>query len=208
MRGEPTTLPDDSAQRDGRAERSERTRAAVVEALLSLIDEGVLRPTAPRIAERAGVSLRTVFHHYEDMEALFATAADMQLKRIMALAAPLPRDGALEDRIDALAMSRSRLHEAVSPVRRAALLVEHESPTIAERLRWVRDLGRRELARVFEIELAAREPTDRRELLEALTAATSWSCWEALRTHQGLTLPAARRAMARTVRALLTEDGR
>ena len=42
---------------DGRLARSARTRHAVVDALLDLLGEGDLRPTAARIAERAGVSL-------------------------------------------------------------------------------------------------------------------------------------------------------
>ena len=45
-----------NGQRDGRTVRAERTRQALVDALLSLLDEGQLQPTAERIAVRAGVS--------------------------------------------------------------------------------------------------------------------------------------------------------
>ena len=48
-----------AAHVDGRLGRGTRARTAVVDALLDLIEEGDLRPTAPRIAERAGVSLRS-----------------------------------------------------------------------------------------------------------------------------------------------------
>ena len=41
---------------DGRVARANRTRIAVVDALLQLIDEGDLRPTAARIAEQAAVA--------------------------------------------------------------------------------------------------------------------------------------------------------
>ena len=57
-------------QRDGRTVRAERTRQALVDALLSLLDEGQLQPTAERIAVRAGVSERSVFQHFPDREAL------------------------------------------------------------------------------------------------------------------------------------------
>ncbi len=40
----------------------------------ALHSEGELRPTAPRIAERAGVSLRTVWQQFADMEALLVEA--------------------------------------------------------------------------------------------------------------------------------------
>ena len=57
---------------DGRVQRGERNRAAIVDALLSLLEDGVLRPSARQVAERAGVSLRAVFQHFDDMESLYA----------------------------------------------------------------------------------------------------------------------------------------
>ena len=56
--------------RDGRALRSERSRRPIVEALFALVGEGVLQPTAQQVADRAGVGIRTVFRHFEDMDAL------------------------------------------------------------------------------------------------------------------------------------------
>jgi AcrR family transcriptional regulator len=60
---------------DGRATRAERTRIAVVDALLSLNEQGNLRPTAREIAAEAGVSLRSIYVHFDDVEALFIAAA-------------------------------------------------------------------------------------------------------------------------------------
>jgi TetR/AcrR family transcriptional regulator of autoinduction and epiphytic fitness len=192
--------------RDGRQERAERTRETVVDALLSLIDEGDLRPTAPRIAERAGVALRTVFHHFEDLEALHALAAERQTGRLLAMTRFVPRDGPLEDRIEAFVAERARLLEAISPVRRSALLSEPFSQEIAKRLRWIRQRGRHEVERVFEQELKARSATDRRELVDAIATVAGWPAWEALRAHFGESPAQARRTMARILRALLKED--
>ena len=66
---------------DGRIARGARARAAIVDALLALIEAGELRPSAARIAERAGVSLRSVFQHFKDVESLFAAMADRQRER-------------------------------------------------------------------------------------------------------------------------------
>ena len=63
---------------DGRIARGKRARTAIVDALLALIEAGELRPSAARIAERAGVSLRSVFQHFRDVESLFAAMADRQ----------------------------------------------------------------------------------------------------------------------------------
>ncbi len=198
----PTTI---DRARDGRAARADRTREAVVDAMLALIEEGDLRPTAQRVAERAGVSLRSVFQHFEQLDELQAAAADRQVKRVFSLARPVSRESPLDSRIDAFVAQRARLMEAISPVRRSAVLSEPWAPEIAKRLRAVRRLGRREVEVVFGRELGRVRPPARRELLEALAVTASWSSWEALRVHQGLTPAAARRVMARMFRALLKE---
>ena len=188
---------------DGRLGRGERARTAVVDALLDLIEEGDLRPTAPRIAERAGVSLRSVFHHFADLEALFSAAADRQTARLRGLARPLAGGGPLRARLAAFVRQRARFLEAITPVRRAALLMEPFSPEVTARLRRVRALGHEEVARVFAPELTGRRPADRRELLAALAAVSSWQAWEALRAHEKLSRARAARALVRMLAALL-----
>ncbi len=63
---------------DGRIARGERTRRKVAEALISLLEEGDTQPTAKLIAQRADVSLRLVFHHFEDMDALYRAVMILQ----------------------------------------------------------------------------------------------------------------------------------
>ncbi|HZP56301.1 MAG TPA: TetR/AcrR family transcriptional regulator [Dehalococcoidia bacterium] len=191
---------------DGRAARAERTRDAVVDAVLELIGEGKIRPGAPAIAERAGVSLRTVFHHYADLEALFSAAAERHFARVLGTAPRIDRSLPLEARIDAFASARGALLETITPVRRAAVLLEPFSPEIARRLAWMRARGRRETERVFAAEIGRRRGAARGTLREALTAATSWPAWEMLRAHQGLSPGGARNVMAHMLRALLKED--
>ncbi|MEO8601754.1 MAG: TetR/AcrR family transcriptional regulator [bacterium] len=188
---------------DRRLARSAATRTAVVEAMLGLIEAGDLRPTAPRIAARAGVSLRSVFQHFADLDALFAAAADRQTARFTPLLRALPVSGSLAQRVAAAAAQRAAVYEAVMPVRRAALLMEPFSSEIASRLNGFRGLMRRELARVFAAELAACNAAERRELLAALASAGGFSAWFALRRHQGLGVVASRRVLARTFGALL-----
>ena len=60
-----------------------------------------------------------------------------------------------------------------------------------------------EVARVFHIELSALKGADRRETLSALTLASEWAAWDALRTHQGLSGPRARAVMTRMISRLL-----
>ncbi len=191
---------------DGRTARSERTRTAIADAMLSLFEDGNLRPTGPLVAERAGVSLRTVFQHFADIEAIHATVADRQIERLLASVRFIPRDRPLGERIRLLTAERARMHEAITPVRRAALLVEPFSPGIETRLQWIRERGLREVASLFRSELETLPTAKRREVTSAVAVASAWSTWEALRKHQGLSIVQAQSVMRRTISSLFKEE--
>ena len=99
------------ARLDGRLARSARTRRAVVDALLDLLGEGDLRPTAARIAQRAGVSMRLVFHHFDDLEAIYSELADRQAERVKPLTVPISAALPLPQRIEEFCAQRGRLLE-------------------------------------------------------------------------------------------------
>jgi len=176
----------------------------VVEALLALISQGDLRPTAARVAQRAGVSLRSVFQHFDDMETLLAAAGARQVERIEAFLQPLPSEGPLVLRIRALVDQRARVLEFVTPVRRAAVLLEPFSPALQESRDLMLRRARVELQTVFGPELSARAAADRREVVAALDAATTWAAWDHLRDRQGLNVAAAKRVITRAITSLLS----
>ena len=188
---------------DRRLARSAATRAAVVEALLALLEAGDAQPSMPRIAARAGVSLRSVFQHFADREALYAAAAERQQVRIAAVSPLLDATASLTTRAAALAAQRARVFEMIAPVRRAALLLAPFSPVIARNLAAVRATHRADLARLFAGELRALPATIRGSRRAALTALCGFSGWEVLRAHQGLSVRAARRAVEVGILALL-----
>jgi TetR/AcrR family transcriptional regulator, regulator of autoinduction and epiphytic fitness len=190
-------------QRDGRTVRAERTRQALVDALLALLYEGQLQPTAERISARAGVSERSLFQHFADREALYQAVAVQQYERIVPTLDPIDVSLPLEERIDAFVAQRGRLLETVTPVRRAALLLEPESEVVSSWLQSTRRQKAREVERVFRAELEAIDQSDRGVLVAALVAASAWTAWEGLRAHQRLSEDRARAAMRATLAALL-----
>ena len=101
---------------DGRTARAMRTRDAIVAACVALVDAGDLKPTAPRIAEKAGVSVRSVFQHFDDLETLFAMVADEVIGRLSALFVPGDPALPLPARIDQFVEQRSLAMEAATPV--------------------------------------------------------------------------------------------
>ena len=154
---------------------------------------------------RAGVSLRTVYQHFRDREALFQSASQVQLERISPRLRVLPTEGPFGERLSAFLDQRVWLLEVATPLRRAALLEEPFSDVAQQQLTWARDLKRTETMRVFAIELEGVPESERDEVGAALGAATAWVTWEALRAHQGLSVDAARAAMRRMIAAILRE---
>jgi AcrR family transcriptional regulator len=189
---------------DGRVARSRRTRAAIVEALISLLEEGNAQPTVEEIAARASVAPRTVFQHYPDREALFAAVSAYREAHLQALMGSIDPAAPLAQRIDEIVAQRARVFEWIAAVRRGALLMEPFSASVHEALESFRAAKRAELARVFAAEIAARPEEERPALVAALGAAGSWSAWDALRTQQRLDVDEASAALRLTLRGLLS----
>ncbi len=193
---------------DGRSARSQRTREAVVDALLALIREGKPRPTAKEIAERASISLRSVYVHFDDLEDLFFAAAQRQMATVAAMIVPIPPDGAFADRVDTMCRLRGRIYEEVGPVRRAAALQAPCSPTLSALMVRVRAQSKRGLVEVFANELTRIPEPARTERLAALDAASSAEAWELWRgPTYGLSFEDAVRAMANATTILLSPPG-
>jgi len=191
---------------DGRLARSAQTRHAVVDALLELIDEGDLQPTAARIADRAGISRRLVFHHFDDLEAIFNEVSERQMERLRPLINPVSAALPLARRIEKFCAQRGRLLETLSPMRRAATLMEPFRPTVAKRLKRARELMRAATISVFGNELSGLPAAEMRLRIGGIDMATSWSAWEQMRRHQGLSENEAGAVMAATIRAVLTTN--
>jgi TetR/AcrR family transcriptional regulator, regulator of autoinduction and epiphytic fitness len=192
------------ARLDGRLARSARTRRAVVDALLDLLNEGDLRPTAARIAERAGVSLRLVFHHFDDLDTIYSELAERQTERVEPLIKPIDVALSFARRIEVFSAQRGRVLETLSPVRRSAVLMEPFRPALAKQLKQSRDLMRAAAIAAFQPELKMIAADERRTKTAALDVVTSWVAWEQMRRHQGLSETEAREVMATSIHALLT----
>lgn len=177
-----------AAQQDGRLTRAARTRAAVVEALLTLNDEGNLRPTARDIAAQAGVSLRSLYVHFDDLEALFIAASQRHVERIAEMLPPLVTEGTFAERLEAFLARREGVHEFGAGVRRAALLQEPFSPALQQALAKGRHMVQAEVRRCFAPEIAAAGEATGRRLALAVDVATSSSTWDLLRLHQELSV--------------------
>jgi AcrR family transcriptional regulator len=191
-----------AARPDGRTARGVRTRKAIVEALLELLAEGDQRAAPERIVERAGVSLRTLWTNFKDLEHLYAEANTALMRRQDEAHRPIPPEASLAMRVDAYGEQRARLLEILAPAARASQPRVPLSPQLRRNQQAHLVRMRAELNTVFGGELDA-AGADREELMRSLLAATSWPVWSVLRYDLGLDLPASTKAITNTVRALL-----
>ncbi len=164
--GTSTTLPT-----DGRTQRSERSRTAIVQAMLELIGEGSLSPTAQQVAERADVGVRTVFRHFSDMETLFSTMNEQIKGEVESLFIEKVQTGPYEQRVDGLIERRMEIFATLAPYIRSSTLQRWRSAFLqAEHERTIRTL-RLDLRRWLpEIESLAVEVGDALELIVSFEA--------------------------------------
>ncbi len=174
MSADPTTT-------DGRRQRSERSRKAMIQAALDLIEEGQLVPTAQLIAERSGIGIRSFFRHFPDMEALFA-AVDAEIRQSYEqLFIGGDREGSLEERILHAVERRSEGYE----VEKNIILSTQAQVWRYEMLRKNYARSQRGLRKDLDNwlpELADLDAVTR----EAVDAIASFEMWHRLRVHQGL----------------------
>ena len=191
-----------AARVDGRSLRAQRTRRAIVDALLALLEEGNLKTPAPRIAERAGVSLRALWANFKDMETLYAATNQRLLERQRAEYRPIPAELPLPARVEAFCRQRARMLEIIAPSARAAHRVLSSSPQLqrnrAIQIARVRD----EISELFGHELDA-AGAGRERLLNAVLVATTFNAWQMARDELKLDVDEACDLMIQTVTGLL-----
>jgi AcrR family transcriptional regulator len=185
------------ASTDGRRNRGEQSRRRIVAALMDLVREGVITPTAEAVAARADVGLRTVFRHFADMETLHREIA----RAIDAVVEPAATTRvAGRDWRERLARSielRADVFERLLPFQLAAAVHRHESPFLDGQQVQSAALQRALLRHALPKALAADKAR-----FEALDLILSSDAWLRLRREQGLSRAAAKRVMLRAAEAL------
>src|SRR3954453_13794383 len=73
--------PETLEEIDGRRLRRGENRAAVLDALTALFGEGVYQPSTNQIADLAGISPRSLFRYFDDVDDLNHAAIERELER-------------------------------------------------------------------------------------------------------------------------------
>jgi TetR/AcrR family transcriptional regulator of autoinduction and epiphytic fitness len=151
---------------DGRVLRRRRNRTAALDAFLSLIDDGDLRPTAQAIASKAGLSV------------LQRLAPDLE---------PIDGDLSRDERLELFALRRTRLLEALHPVAQAARPREPFSDQLRDNRDMLNARLRAQTEGAFACELAGLPARHRQLIADTLALSTEWGTWYLLREELHLT---------------------
>jgi AcrR family transcriptional regulator len=183
---------------DGRHLRRQQNRDAVVDALLAFQREGRYDASAAEIATRAGLSPRSLFRYFDDVDDLSGAAIAHEQERARKIVELDVGPGdPLDERIAALVESRLALWEAVGTAARASRMRAPVSAVVQGELSKGRRFLRQQLAELFATELAARP------VLAVLDVLCSFESWDLLRHDQRLSRSKAAAALADAIRTLL-----
>ena len=109
-------------EQDGRRLRSLTSQNIIVDAMIILVQRGILEPTAQQVADEAGIGIRTVFRQVQDKENLFSKMDEKvraDLQEILDRAAH--PQGNLKERIEGLIKLKAEIFEKNLQFLRATL---------------------------------------------------------------------------------------
>ncbi|MEC3917148.1 TetR/AcrR family transcriptional regulator [Nocardia sp. CDC160] len=183
-----------------RRRNPEQTRRAIIEGLLSAVHEGEYDPTTRGIADRAGVSERSIFVHFPTRTALITAAVDQQSEEVEKLITDADPALPLEQRIDAVVRQSEAIFALQREPRVLGLIESLRTPAVDERMRLTDKRIRDALGRAFAPELARNEGE---QLLDLIDATVGWPYRHHLMDRRGLSKRAASDAIRRALTAML-----
>lgn len=161
-------------------------------------------PIAQQIADRSGMSIRTVFRLYEDINDLQASAVRLRMAQLRGRYSVPEPTAALEVRVEQIVATWTDVHESITPVRSVIVGLLDRSEALREQyITGMRYLAG-QIAEAFAAELAGFAEAQRRRRLDALDVALSWETWHRLRSIQMLNAADARAVVVLSITSILT----
>ncbi len=194
---------------DGRRRRRVQNRLAVVDALLDLYEDGNLRPGTDEIAERAGLSPRSLFRYFDDVDDLARAAVTRQQERALPLVPiGVNVDASLRQKANGLVEQRFRLFEVVGQAAKVWRIRSPFQPVLAEELAQTRAFLRSQLLDLFGPELERMSGRKAASVVAAADVLTSFESYQLLLDDQGFAMEEAKAVMAESLVAVFGPGAR
>ncbi len=169
------TIGTDGERVDGRTLRRTRNRTAVIVALLEIIREGNLHPGASEIADRAGVSHRSIFRYFDDLDDLVRTSIDHAFAEAGPLAdIPEIGEGPLPTANRQLRRCSAGVVRSVDGTMQLARMRAASIPSIDEGIAEIAELFQTQIAQHFAAELDGLGSDDRLLMVDGILVLTSY----------------------------------
>lgn len=193
-----------TGQIDGRSARRERNRSEVVEAAITLVDEGVIDPSIEQLTERSGLSARSIFRYFDGLDDLRRAVIRRHFEKARVLLdSAQAGDGSLDDRIRRFVDSRIKFNEMISGPARTAQFRAHFAPVIAEDIKEYRKAADTSVRDYFAPELKTRAKAEAEDLIALIDVIVSFNGWDMMTNDHGRSRNQVRRAWTLALESLL-----
>lgn len=187
------------AGKDGRRKRSARSREKIIDALFTLVRAGHIEASAQRVADEAGISSRTVFRHFEEVDLIYREMTSRIEDEVMPIVLAPFKSSDWRGRLVELVERRAKIYEHIMLLKLAGWIRRFGSATLMESHNRFVTNERNILASVLP-ETRPRE----RARFHALDTALSFEAWRRYRQDCKLSVEDAQNAMLESM-ALLTK---
>ena len=184
---------------DGRSLRRERNRQDIVDALLGLIENGETEISAALIASKAGLSERSIFRYFDDVNDLYRSVCDLAFSKEIEYA--LIDDagvGSLDTKIENFVNQRVRIYTMNEKIAPAARSFAFKNPIIKNQLVVGRKLLRTQIIKHFAEELSVFDKQQQQVAVAIIDSLTTFEHYDMMRSDQKMSV--------QTIKSILTES--
>src|SRR5579864_7882278 len=186
---------------DGRKHRSQKSQMLIVNAMLELVAQGNLEPSADQIAEIAKVGRRSVFRHFKDMDTLYREMHSSIAASLGSIVEQPFQAADWRGRVLELVDRRALAFEKLKPFLRAGQIHRHRSSYLKlSHIQFV------ELLKTIMLGLLPKEAAQNAVLVETLDMLLSFESWSRLRDVQALSVAKSKRVLKQAIELVLASD--
>ena len=197
-----TTVPASAV--DGRSLRRERNRQDIVDALLGLIENGETEISAALIASKAGLSERSIFRYFDDVNDLYRSVCDLAFSKEIEYA--LIDDagvGSLDTKIENFVNQRVRIYTMNEKIAPAARSFAFKNPIIKNQLVVGRKLLRTQIIKHFAEELSVFDKQQQQVAVAIIDSLTTFEYYDMMRSDQRMSVQAIKSVLTESIRKAL-----
>lgn len=148
---------------------------------MELIESGDPSPSAARVAKRAGVGLRSVFRHFDDMDSLYAEIDGILNAKWMSFLTAPYKSGDWQEQLIELIARRAKVNEATYSHRIMTSIVRFRSELLMSNYKRLLKFEKDSLNRILP-----KSVQKDKQRSHAILLATSFDSWRLFRQDEGL----------------------